>query len=406
MDVKGYKIIYIPTDKKITSIHAYVKTGSMCETVKEAGISHLLEHTIMDSWEKCKGNCTAYWSKKGILSNAQTLTIYTRYYIVGLSKEMENMTDYMASIITNPKFNAKCIDRSKKAVMDELLIKVNNPDWKLYDTFYGSIVDNTKYNGFGRIANYHQHIKNLKTINQKTLSNYYEKWYRPDNIFFVVVSNHSLTKICTTFEKYLYIRPLLEFKQLEPSIKCIQCTSIFQRKNAEKASFIIGFINNNQQPTDYLYYDLISDMLTGDRSSLMYRILRDKLNLVYGIKLNYDMDKSYILSMFEVSCQFKNVKKLMSTFMETLRNFVSGKFDQELIKRSKERLLIMDMNSCKENTEFLNFFYANQFKMSGKINFTPDDYIKTVTNITKEKLIEVIRRLFQFDNMLITCETK
>ena len=38
MNVNDYRIIYIPTTNKITSIHAYVKTGSMCETQKEAGI--------------------------------------------------------------------------------------------------------------------------------------------------------------------------------------------------------------------------------------------------------------------------------------------------------------------------------------------------------------------------------
>ncbi len=406
MNVSGYKIIYIPTTKNITSVHSYVKTGSMCETVKENGISHLLEHIIIDSWERCKGNCTTYWSKKGILSNAQTLTLYTRYYIVGMSIELDDMINYMASIITNPKLSAKCIERSKQAVKDELLIKINNPEWKLYNTFYGSIEDDTKNNGIGRVANYPLQIKNLDTITQKTLTDYYEKWYRSDNIFFVVVSNEPFSKINKYFAKYLRKRPPLAFKQIEPSIKCINCTSLFYRKNAEKSSFIVGFINNNQHPNDYLYYLLIQDMLTGDTSSLLYRILREKLKLVYGIKLLFDMNKSYVISMFEASCQFQNAKKLINALLSTLRQFVAGKFEPSLLKRSKERLTIMDTNNCRDNTEFLNLFYANQFMMSGKIDITPDDYIKTVNNVTKEQLTGVIKRLFQFDKLLITCETR
>jgi len=66
----------------------------------------------------------------------------------------------------------------------------------------------------------------------------------------------------------------------------------------------------------------------------------------------------------------------------------------------------MDMNKCKESTEFLNLFYANQFMLSGRTDITPDVYIKTIQKITKKQLIEVIKRLFQFDKMLITCETK
>ncbi len=405
MNINGYKIIYIPTTKRITSVHAYVKTGSICEPVKENGISHLLEHIIIDSWERCKGNCTTYWSNKGVFSNAQTLTLYTRYFIVGMSKELDDMINYMTSIITDPKLDAKCIERSKQAVKDELLIKINNPEWKLYDTFYGSMTDDTKINGIGRICNYPQQIKNLETITHKTLTDYYEKWYRTNNIFFVVVSDEPLSKINSYFTKYLRKRPPLTFKPLEPLIRCINRTSVFYRKDAQKSSFIVGFINNKQHPTDYLYYTLVQDMLTGDTSSLLYRILREKLKLIYGIKLSYDMDKAYVISIFEVSCQLQNSKKLLTALLSTLKQFVAGKFEPSLLKRSKERLTILDTNNCRDNTEFLNLFYANQFMMSGKIDITPDDYIKTVNKITKEKLTSVVKRLFQLDKIIITCET-
>jgi zinc protease len=407
MNINGYKIIYIPTVKNITSVHAYVNTGNMYETEKDSGIAHLLEHIIADSWHKCKGNCVNFWAKKGIISNAQTNTVYTRYFIVGLTKEMENMIDYMASIITKPQFDLKCIERSKHAVKDELLIRTNSPEWKLYDTFYKSIKDNTVYNGFSRLSDYPLKIKNLETITKKDIINFYEKWYRQNNIFFVIVSNKSLTTITSYFSKYLHKRPSpLVSKPINTSINWINNTFTLHRKDAEKSSFIIGFINNKQHPQDYLYYNLIQDMLTGDISSLLYRILRDKLGLIYGIKLYFDTDKSYILSTFEVTCQFNNEKLLITTLVNTLRDFVSGKFDSHLLKRSKERLSIMDMNNSRDNTEFLNLFYANQFIMSGKFDITPDKYMKIVNNTSKQKLTEVVKRMFQFDKMIIACETK
>jgi predicted Zn-dependent peptidase len=406
MNINGYKIIYIPTVKNITSVHAYIRTGSLCENISQSGIAHLLEHVITDAWNKCSGNCTKFWSKKGIITNAQTNTLYTRYYIVGLTKEIENMIDYMASIITKPVFDAKCIERSRHAVKDELLIRTNNPEWKIYDTFFKSIKDNTEYDGFSRMSDYPLKISNLDTITKKEIINYYDKWYRPDNMFFVVVSDKPFSKINYFFGKYLHKRPSLTFPKFDISIKCINCTSIIHRKDAEKSTFVIGFINNNQHSQDFLYYNLILDMLTGDVSSLLYRILRDKMKLIYGIKLYFDMDKSYILSMFEVSCQFKNEKKLINTLISTLKSFVSGKFDSELLSRSKERLTVIDMNTCRENTEFLNKFYADMYIMSEKIDMNPDQYIKFINRITKQELIQVAKRLFQFDKLLITCETR
>jgi len=147
-------------------------------------------------------------------------------------------------------------------------------------------------------------------------------------------------------------------------------------------------------------------MLTGDLSSLMYRILRDKLHLIYGINLFFDLDVSYMMSIFEVSCQFKNSKKLVRTFIKILEEFTLGKFDGELLKRSKERLTIMDMNNCRDSTEFLNTFYANQYMMTGNIDMTPDEYIKLINSVSKAKIIDISKRMFQFKEIVITCETK
>ena len=171
-------------------------------------------------------------------------------------------------------------------------------------------------------------------------------------------------------------------------IRCIKPISILHRESAEKDSFIVGFINNGQRPTDYIYYSLIQDILTGDLSSFLYRVLRDKMNLIYGIKLTFEMDKSYVLSMFEVSCQFENSKKLVNMLVKLLRKFVAGKFESQLLKRSKERITIIDMNTGHDNTEFLNTFYSNQFIMSGKVVYTPDEYINAVNKITKEQSLK------------------
>ena len=405
MNEIDYKVIYIPTTNNLTSVHAYVKTGNVCETSKNSGIAHLLEHVIADSWDKCAGNCKTFWSKRGIFSNAQTTTLYTRYFITGLTKEIENIIDYMASIMTNPRFDAKTINSAKLAVMDELLIRTNNPGWRLYDNFFKSFNDNLT-NGFGRSYDYPLKIKNLETITPKDLSDYYHKWYRPNNTFFIVVSNEPLSKINLLFSNYLFRRPIMTFLPTSYSLNCNRHVSVVYRKDAEKSTFIIGFINNKQHPKDFMYYEIIKDMLTGDMSSLLYRILRDDLNLIYGIKLDYDMNSSFIVSMFEVNCQIKNSQKLITALVSSLKKFVSGRFDGKLLSRSKERLTILDMTRSKENTEMISDFYANQFIMSGKYDVTQDAYMKFVSGISKDKLLGVAKRLFQFNKMVISCETK
>ena len=405
LTINGYKIFYIPTYKNITSIHSYVSVGSLYESAKESGISHLVEHILLDSWIKCSGSCTKYWSKKGIISNAQTQIHYTKYYIVGTSTKSEDMYDYMASVMTNPKITEKGITSAKKAVKDELLILLNNPNWKIDDVFYKSISDNTKLKGFSRIADINIKIKNLSTITLKNVTDFYNKWYKSNNMFFCIVSNEPLHKVETLLKKYLVPRPIGP-KPSPVHIKCHKCTSLIHRPDAQKTSYTIGFLNNTVKKDDFIYINLIQDMLIGDVSSLLYLVLRDKLGLIYNIKLNYQNTQSYILSTFEVSCTFENSKKLYSELIRLLKQFTSGKFHANLLTRSKERLIIVDTNSCKDNTEYLQNFYTNQYVLTGKTDVTPHKAIQKIKTVTKPKLLEIARRLFDFNTMLVVCETK
>ena len=203
LNINGYTIFYTHCPKNITSIHTFVNTGSLYESSRLSGIAHLLEHILLDSWLKCKGGYTKYWSQKGIISNAQTMTKITRYYIVGSSAKSEDMYDYIASCMTSPKITEKILARSKHAVKDELLNMLNNPNWKIQDVFYKSILDNTPDKGFGRMADWKIKLKNLDTITLDDLISYYTKWYTPNNMFFTVVTNEGINRVTALFKKYL-----------------------------------------------------------------------------------------------------------------------------------------------------------------------------------------------------------
>ena len=74
IEINGYKIIYIKNNKNITSIYSYIKTGFMFENKNEEGISHLIEHLLIQSWKTCHESCTQYWSKKGVNINVRLST--------------------------------------------------------------------------------------------------------------------------------------------------------------------------------------------------------------------------------------------------------------------------------------------------------------------------------------------
>jgi predicted Zn-dependent peptidase len=153
-NINGFEVLYIKypnlkkIDESVSHIQAYVKAGNFVEDKNNAGISHLLEHILLDSWYKCKGNCNDYFKQYGVDINGFTDSTLVSYLITGLSQYEDDYIDFISSILTKPKWTEKIIKKSKKAVQEELLSVKNNPEHKLEElSLYKIYDDPIKYNG-------------------------------------------------------------------------------------------------------------------------------------------------------------------------------------------------------------------------------------------------------------------
>lgn len=407
LEINGYKIMYIHNEKNITSIHCYVNSGSMHETKEMSGILHLLEHMILESWKKCKkDSCDSFWSKKGIMSNGQTGATYTRYFITGLNNgNQKNLYEYVASIISDPKFTKKILDSSKRAISEELTGKMNGNSWKLENEFYKSFNDNTEYGGYNRIMEYDLKLKMLDTLTLSDAHNIYNKFYTKDNLFISIVTNESINSVKNYLKKYLKNNfTNICVPKLNINILKTRQSFMLHTPGIKKTTYLIGYLCNNPSEDIYIYKDLIKDVLIGDISSILFLSLRNKLNLIYGMQLYFEFGPGYILSVFNVNCNFENTEKLIQEFFKAIKNFKNGKFEDKMLKRSKERIMMCDINRDLKNTEYINNFYCNQYVLTGNISNTPEICSKKIQNISKNHFLKLSNEIFN-DEYLVACET-
>jgi len=138
ININGYSVLLLPIEgSKVIRVEGLLFGGNIVEHKNNAGISHLLEHALMEGWEKCKKkHCTFFWEKYGTFSNAHTEDTYLHFWQQGLATHTNIILDYIVSSITNPQFSKKMIDKERHAVRNELNTYLNNPIWQLWDTIY------------------------------------------------------------------------------------------------------------------------------------------------------------------------------------------------------------------------------------------------------------------------------
>lgn len=195
----GQNLIVIPK-KGPTTIKTFVKVGSFNEA-KNRGISHYIEHNLFNGSSQLGPNeFVEKVVNMGGQYNASTNTNTTDYYI---KSPMHNEGDFEkfavmhADMLQNPKFTEKMLEKERGPVISEIQMYEDDP----YDKAYNLMLKNL----FGIKADYQGLIagssKNIAALTRNDVVDYYNEWYRPDNMTTVVVGEVDPTQTVKTLSK-------------------------------------------------------------------------------------------------------------------------------------------------------------------------------------------------------------
>ena len=159
----------------------------MDESADKTGISHLIEHSLFHGSSKYGDTLEKQAEKIGVVNNAATSKNYTDYYFKLDNQNADNLKkaiDMQADMIFNPTFSKldkelaivkKEADESNSDEMDVLKSSVIKNLYSLNDTKAKTIITGDR--------------NTLDSITRDDILNYHSKYYRPDNIATVVISD-------------------------------------------------------------------------------------------------------------------------------------------------------------------------------------------------------------------------
>jgi len=396
---------------KTTMVEAYISNGFIHETKENAGITHLLEHIITESWKKCgtKG-CTNYWKKKGVLTNASTGQTNTQYYMHGLADYTNEMVDYITSICTFPIITSSRTKKEKKAVHNELLMHQTYPSNPLYNLMNsilfrpeGLIVqDDTKLQ-----------IKNLKDITIRHLKNWFHKFYGAGNIIFVISGNFSKNKVLNIIRKKLSKVPPIRIIPKYNDIFTVGNQIKFLKNNSiENTTIMFSFHSQlYQKDMEIFYIDFFKEFIGSGITSLIMEELREKKQLIYNVGLdNYTTPYGTYITL-EISCKNKDIEDVVKGTLKILKKLATGKFRTEYLSYVKQAYMVEHYETCLNNSYLSGFFgeqYINQiYNFEEKpVILTFDQVAKSILKISKPNFVLFVKKLLIFSNMKIAYQGK
>ena len=405
IDINGYSVLLLPIKgSKVIRVEGLLFGGNIVEHKNNAGISHLLEHALMEGWEKCKKkHCTFFWEKYGTFSNAYTEDTYLHFWQQGLATHSDLILDYIVSLITNPQLTKKMIDKESHAVRNELNTYVNEPSWKLWDTIYKHFYN---IEGIQYSQDYIQQLKVLPTLNKDNITKFFKEYFNQKRILFVITGK---------FEKNTMIKSLKQKLKTHSPPKPICFNKCFtykkkvlfvQNKKAKNTDIKIYFpISIQRGDKDFPYLSALSQIIGGDFSSILMTELRVKHELVYGAKCKFFTNFCGSGCEISISTLDKNILKVLQMVFKLIRKYKKTKVPKNKLMNVKNKSLINFYEKNFNNTDKLSSFFKFQFlfqlhKKHKKI-YSYNQYANIIRNMSLKKVQELFNKIFNTEQCLI-----
>lgn len=394
---------------KITRIDSYINNGCMFETKNNCGISHLLEHVILDGWKKCGNSCMQYWKSKGVDINASTGQSYINYYISGLNKYHMEMLEYIISISLNPIIESSRVKKEKIAVMNELLINSSERNIDLYNTLNKNLFNNE---GLQYQDDIDLQISNLKKISVSDLKNWAKKYYASGNIIFLVSGDFN-TKTTISFLK-TKLNSFKNFSRIEPPLNIFKPgIRVVYKKNTQIKNTTIFFTFHSpmsQKDKHIHLFHLLKKMINSDTTSLLMKKLREEEKLIYNIQLEHYIHSFGNYFVIEISTKNENIPKVIFYTIDVLKKITNGKFSNKYLNYTKDAFTVQYYNKC-QNYDFFSSFIGEQYihQIHNNENPTILSYkmvLELIQNVNRAIFINFVKKIFTFGNINIVYQGK
>ena len=234
------------------------------------GTAHYLEHKLFESEEK---DAFSLFAQTGASCNAGTSFDYTQYYFSCADNFRKNL-DILLGFVSEPYFTEENVEKERGIIGQEITMYRDNPSWRVFTNLLeGIYVRNPVRLDIAGT------VESIAKITPQTLTDCYNAFYSPSNMFLCAAGNIDPDEIVDICERKLgAAKPFKVETAVCDEPYGVDKKVMRLKMPVSKPIFEIGFkrpaVYKEQEITDYIYYNILLDMLFGS-SSEFYEQMRE-----------------------------------------------------------------------------------------------------------------------------------
>jgi len=313
--VNDVEILHIYMRSGMVNIRVNANAGSSCESPNEYGIAHFLEHLMFKGTEKRNAKeIRRDAARIGGKLNAWTSFDHTVFHITALSEEFEMAFELLSDLFLNPVFPREEIEKEKIVVLDEMRRSQDRPQSTLYQKTSGKF---WSHNIDHRILGTRE---NVEEMGREEIIKWRSGYYSGKNIQ-VAVAGEITEKQVREVAGRCFFTTNMAGKVTYPEVAFTGGNDDFYKKGILATYFLMAYPALPRAHDDHVRQRVMTHVLGGGGSSLLFEQIREEMGLVYGIHagiLNTDAFNTLIIGTSSKPDNIHLIERIMRGIIEKL----------------------------------------------------------------------------------------
>ncbi len=326
----GMTVIFEKRNLPVVSVAFAVRAGGIHESPKEKGISHFIEHMLYKGTQTRDAKKIAEEiEKNGGELNGFTSEMLTAFWCKMPSKHLDVAFEVLSDIVKNPLFEENEVEKERNVIFEEIKMYHDNPRLHVFDE-----IQKLLYTGTMSIS-LAGTIKTMKSIGKKELMKKFRQTYKPNNMILCVVGNADFSEIVDFAEKNFGKE---KNKVSSQKIGMRNKVKVEKRKGVDQANLVFAYhVPLAGEKKSYASM-VLSTLMAGGMSSRLFQEIREKRNLAYAVKGDYEINKKFAHAIIYVGTTKENVGKVKEIIFKEFKE-VAEKLSQSELNQIKEQLI-------------------------------------------------------------------
>ena len=388
----------------VVSLQLWVSCGSVCESDKEYGVSHFIEHLLFKGTEKHGvGEVAREVESLGGDLNAFTAKEYTCYYITLSSMHMEKGLSILKDLVFCPTFIQEEIDSEREVIVEEIRRYQDMPGSVASDNFFDIHFKGHPYSrpilGYEKI---------IRSITRDEIKGYYSKFYTPSNCILIVCGN-----VDTVDKTFGVIDKTFGDLRTAERVKCsvsevrpkTNKSCKVQTMDVNELNIVFGFPIPGLMHEDIPALDVLGIVLGQGDSSRLVKALRVEQGIVtyissYAYTPKYGGAFNISFSLDGTSGKSESrIKSILTSIYEEIEK-LKNNINMDEIEKAKT-ILLSDKVYEREKVEGLASKLGHLISTTGGVEFEKQ-YFDGLRKIQKSDIISMLGKYMDTSKVSIS----